>query len=63
MLRLNISGITIITVKYADYHCIIHNISKSEAINLLKILFLKIVNIDSQKNIFINFSGFKAVFF
>ena len=26
----------IIIVTYFDYHCIIHNISKSEAINLLK---------------------------
>ena len=36
MLRLNISDITIITVKNVDYRCIIHNISKSETINLLK---------------------------
>ena len=28
--------ITIITVKNVDYQCIIHNISKSEAINSLK---------------------------
>ena len=33
---LNISDITIITVKNVDYRCIIHNISKSEAINLLE---------------------------
>ena len=31
-----ISNIAIITVKNVDYRCIIHNISKSEAINLLK---------------------------
>ena len=36
MLCLNISGTAIITVKKVDYCCIIHNISKSEAINLLK---------------------------
>ena len=36
MLCLNISNITIITVKNIDYQCTIHNISKSEAINLLK---------------------------
>ena len=33
---LNISDITIITVKNIDYRCIIGNISKSEANNLLK---------------------------
>ena len=36
MLCFNISNIAIITVKNVDYHCIIHNISKSEAIHLLK---------------------------
>ena len=36
MLCLNISNITIITVKNIDYHCIVHNISKFEAINLFK---------------------------
>ena len=36
MLCINISDIAIIIVKNVDYHCIIHNISKSEAINLLK---------------------------
>ena len=44
MLSFNISNITIITVKNVDYCCIIHNIRKTEAINLL-ILFLKIVGI------------------
>ena len=29
-------GIAIITVKNVDYRCIIHNISKSGAINLLE---------------------------
>ena len=36
MLWLKISGITIITVKRVDYRCIIHGISKSEAIYLLE---------------------------
>ena len=37
----SISHITIITIKNIDYHCIIHNISKSESINLLKNYVLK----------------------
>ena len=36
MLSVNISDITIITVKNVDYRCVIHNISRSEAINLLE---------------------------
>ena len=36
MLSVNICDIAIITIKNVDYRCIIHNISKSEAINLLK---------------------------
>ena len=36
MLSVNISNIAIITVKNIDCRCIIHNISKSEAINLFK---------------------------
>ena len=36
MLSVNISDIAIITVKNVDYFCIVHNISKSEAINLSK---------------------------
>ena len=36
MLTINISDIAIITFKNVYYRCIIHNISKSEAINLLK---------------------------
>ena len=35
ILLLNISDIAIITIKNNNYHCIIHNISKSEAIKLL----------------------------
>ena len=36
ILCLNISDIAIITVKNVGYRCIIRNISKSEAINLLE---------------------------
>ena len=36
ILCLNISNIAIITVKNADYCCIIHDINKSTAINLLE---------------------------
>ena len=36
MLDVDISDIAIITIKNVDYRCIIHNISKSEAINLLE---------------------------
>ena len=36
MWSVNISNVAIIAVKNVDYCCIIHNISKSEAINLLK---------------------------
>ena len=41
VLCLNKSDITIITVKNVDYGCIIHVISKSEAINLLESAVLK----------------------
>ena len=36
MLSVNISNIAITTIKNVDYLCIIRNISKSEAIKLLK---------------------------
>ena len=36
MLSVSVSDIAIITVKDVDYHCIIHDISKSEAINIFK---------------------------
>ena len=36
MLSVNISDITIITIKNVDYRCIINNSSKSEAISLLE---------------------------
>ena len=42
MLSVDISDIDIITVKNLDCHCIIHNISKSEAINLSKIAVPKV---------------------
>ena len=35
ILCFNISDIAIITIKNVDFHCIIHGINKSEAINLL----------------------------
>ena len=41
MLSVSISDIAIITFKNVDYRCIIHNISKSETINLLKNSILK----------------------
>ena len=41
ILCLNIIDITIITVTNVDYRCIIHNISKSEAIDLLENSFLE----------------------
>ena len=44
MLCLNLSDIVIITVKDADYPCIIHDISKSDAIHLL-VMRLMIVGI------------------
>ena len=36
MLCFNISDIVVITVKNVDYRCIIHSISKSEAVELLE---------------------------
>ena len=42
MLSLYISNISIITIKNVYYPCIIHNINKSEAINLLENSVLKI---------------------
>ena len=44
MLSVNINNISIITIKGDDYHCIIHDISKSEAINLSKNSVLKIAS-------------------
>ena len=36
MLCLNVSDISLITVKKVDYHCIINDINKSKATNLLE---------------------------
>ena len=36
MLSVNISNNALVTVKSADYCCIIHDISKSEVTNLLR---------------------------
>ena len=41
MLSVNISDIAIITMKNVGYGCVIHNISKYEAINLQKNYFLE----------------------
>ena len=41
LLSVNISDIAIITAKNDNCHCIIHNISKSEANNLLKASLLE----------------------
>ena len=60
MLSVNTSNIACITVMNFDYCCIIHNISESEAINLLKNSVLE--NCGYIKNIVLNFSLFKKVF-
>ena len=65
MLSVNRRDIAIVTVQNVDYCCIIHNISKSETINLLKNSVLE----DNgyiyiyKKNTVLNFNLFKAVFF
>ena len=38
----NVSDIAIITTKGVDYRCIIHGVSKSEAINVLKTFLLDV---------------------
>ena len=45
MLSVDISNIVIVTIENVDYHCIIHSINKSEAINLLKNSVLEDVGI------------------
>ena len=57
-----ISNIAIIIVKIVDYCCIIHNISKSKAISLLKNSVLEDRGC-VYKNIFTNFSLFKTICF
>ena len=54
---LNISDIAIIIVKNVDYRCIMYNISKSEAINLLESYVLE-DRVYVQKNIVLIFSQF-----
>ena len=61
MLSFNISEITIMAVKNADYPFIIQNISKSEAINTLEIAELENRGYIYKKIVLI-FSLFKAVF-
>ena len=53
MVCLNLSDITIITVKNIDYRYIIHDISKSEVINLLEIAVLE--NVGIYKNYYFYF--------
>ena len=61
ILNVNISDIAIINVKNADYRCIVHNISKSEAVNLLKNSVLEDHGY-VQENIVWSFSLFKTGF-
>ena len=63
ILSVNIRDIAIITVKNVNYRCIIHNISKSEAINLLKNYVLEDRGYIYKKNIALNFSLCTTVFF
>ena len=58
MLSVNIDVIAIITVKNVDYRCIIHNISKCEAINLLKNDIL-----ENRGYIFFTFQSIQISFF
>ena len=60
ILSLNISDIAIIIVKNVDYCCNIHNISKSKAIDLSKILYFMIVCI--YKKYYFNFQSTFAFF-
>ena len=53
MVCFNLSDITIITVKNIDYRYIIHDISKSEVINLLEIAVLE--NVGIYKNYYFCF--------
>ena len=46
MFNVNISAIAIITIKKVVSHCIFHNISKSEATNLLNNYFLKAADVN-----------------
>ena len=61
ILIVNVSDIVIITIKNVHYRCIIHNISKSETINLLENSVLENCGY-IYKNIVLNFSLLKTVF-
>ena len=61
MLSVNIKDITIIALQNIDYRCIIHNISKSEIINLLKSAMLENRACISNNIVFI-FSLFILIF-
>ena len=61
MLSVNIREIEIIAVKNVDYHCIIHDISKSEATNLLKRSVLEDLGY-RYKYIVLNFQSFHDSF-
>ena len=61
MLCVSISSVVIITIKNFDYCCIVHNISKSEAIKLLKSAILENGGY-IYKNTVLNCSLFKAGF-
>ena len=63
MLCLNISNFTIITVKNAGYCCIIHNISKSEAINLIESTVLENRGYIYNKNTVLIFQAIQDSFF
>ena len=56
MLCLNISDIAIITVKNVDYHCIMYDINKSEAVHLLENSVLE------DREYLLNLSLFKIFF-
>ena len=59
MYCLNVSNITMITVESFDYCCIIHNVSKSEGVNLSKNYVLEVCRF-LWKNIVLSFSLFKT---
>ena len=40
MMSMNLSDITILNIKDADYRCIISSVSKREAINLMQNVYL-----------------------
>ena len=62
MLCLNIGDIAIIIVKNVDYRCIMYNINRSEAINLLENCVLEDRG-HIKKNIVLIFSLLKTVLF